>query len=524
MRETPARCRFLLAGCLVALYVPVALAADEATAFPDNTLAGVYELAVKNDLNIQQARAEYRAGREQRYLARAGLLPQIDGGFTHSKTDDESKSSFFIGGQQVVNHSDTTSDTDTWDVSLRQPLFDLPAWFSFRQGVELSKQAEADFAAAQQQLVLRTVQAYFEVLRAAANLQASRAQESALKAQLDQVKQRFDVGMVAITDVHEAQAGYDLAVAQRITDEGQLGINRELLSVLTGRSHGDLWVLKDDFPVVDPDPVDAQAWVTFALQNNYDIKSAAYGRDAAQRAARAAASEHLPTVDLALGYTDSDSDVTRKDLANGGKVDFPTTDQRGAVSVTLNVPVFTGGFTSANRRQAAARYEGQVAGYEGQVRNVTQATLASHIQVRSDVATTQARAQAVTSTRSALEAAEVGYNVGTRNVVDVLQSQQSFYSAIRDYQNSKLDYVVDLTRLKRLAGTVSPEDVYDLNQWLTKPTAASLKGENLAPGGQTYPMPEPVAPTGSGPGTGAAGAGNAPSGSDNAGQSGATPR
>lgn len=502
MREAPALHRFLLAGVLAMLCAPLALAEDEATKFPDNTLAGVYELAVKNDLTIEQARAQYHVGKEERKLARAGLLPQIQGGYSYSEGSTESRSSFAIGDQIIPNASDTDTDTDSWNVSLQQPIFDLSAWFHFRQGVELSKQAEATFSVAQQQLILRAVSAYFEVLRAATNLQASRAQESALKAQLDQVKQRFEVGMVAITDVHEAQAGYDLAVAQRITDEGQVGISRELLSVLTGRSHGDLWVLKDKFRVMDPDPVSSDAWVRFALENNFDIKVAQHARDAAQRGARAAASEHLPTVDLSLSYTDNSTDVQRKDLVGNTQANFPNDEQRGVVALSLNVPLFTGGFTSANRRQAAARYETQVAGYQGTVRSVTQETRASYIQVRSDVARTQARAQAVTSTRSALEAAEVGYDVGTRNVVDVLRAQQDYYSAVRDYENSKIDYVVDLTRLKRLAGTVSPEDVYELNRWLTKPSDASLAGENLRPDGSSV-LPDAGATQSSDDGDGA---------------------
>jgi outer membrane protein len=481
MRETPAYYRFLLAGCLAMLCLPAALAASEATEFPENTLAGVYELAVENDLTIEQARAQYRVGREERKLARAGLLPQVQGGYTYSDVDIESRSSFAFGGQVVENSSDTDVDADEWDVSLLQPLFDLPAWFRFRQGVELSKQAEAQFTVAQQQLILRSVTAYFEVLRAVTNLQASRAQENALRAQLDQVKQRFDVGMVAITDVHEAQAGFDLAVAQRISDEGQVGIARELLSVLTGRSHGELWVLEDQFQVVDPDPAGAEEWVRFARENNFDIKVAAHARDAAQRGARAATSEHAPTVDLSLSYTDSNSDVVRQ-VIGGDESRFPDNEERGIVALSVTVPLFTGGFTSATRRQAAARHDTQVAGYQGTVRTVTQETRASHILVLSDVARTHARAQAVTSTRSALEAAEVGYDVGTRNVVDVLRAQQEFFSAVRDFENSKVDYVVDLARLKRLAGTLSPEDVYELNQQLAEPPDPTLSGETLRPG------------------------------------------
>lgn len=469
-------------------------AAPSATEFPENSLAGVYELAVENDYTIEQARAQYRVGKEERKLARAGLLPQIQGGYDYAETDVETRSSFAIGDQIIPNDSDTEIDTDTWNASLRQPLFDLAAWFRFRQGVELSNQAEATFTRAQQELIQRSVTAYFEVLRSATNLQASRAQESALKAQLDQVKQRFDVGMVAITDVHEAQAGYDLAVAQRITDEGNLGIARELLSVLTGRSHGDLWVLEEEFPVVNPEPTSSSDWVTFARENNFDIKVAEHARDAASRGSRAAASEHLPTVDLSWAYTDDSAEVLRETL--GDRVRFPQNEERSIIALSVTVPIFTGGYTSAARRQAAAVYDTQLAGYEGTVRTITQQTRASHIQVLSDVARTRARAQAVTSTRSALEAAEVGYNVGTRNVVDVLGAQQEFFSAARDYQNSIIDYVIDLVRLKRLAGTLTPEDVYEINQWLETPPDPTLSGsEQLrVPPPQAPGDPSPAAP------------------------------
>lgn len=466
-----------LAGCLTG--APGALAAqDDNGEFADATLAGVYELAVENDYTIAQARAELRVGKAERKLARSGLLPQVQGTFDYTDSDTDSSGFFPAGDRLFPNASNTQAETDSWTASLRQPLFDLPAWFRFKRGVELSNQAEATFTVAQQDLIVRAVAAYFEVLRASTNLQASRAQESALQGQLEQVRQRFEVGMVAITDVHEAQAGYDLAVAQRIADEGQVGIARELLTVVTGRSHGDLWVLEDEFPVVDPEPASGADWVRFARENNFDIKVAQYARDAAQRAARAAASEHLPTVDLSLSYSDASTDVVREDLVSGTTARFPNEEERGVVALNLTVPIFTGGFTSATRRQAGARYDSRIASYQGTLRTVTQETRASHIQVLSDVARTRARAQAVTSTRSALEAAEVGYEVGTRNVVDVLRAQQEFFSAVRDYENSIIDYVVDLVRLKRLAGTLTPDDVYELNQWLEQPGDPTLSGDD----------------------------------------------
>jgi len=467
-----------LAGCLAGAQGSLAAEGGDGE-FAEATLAGVYELALENDLTLAEARAELRIGREERKLALAGLLPQIQGEFGYTESDIESRGEFPAGSQLFPNATNSDAETHRWSASLRQPLFDLPAWFSFKRGVELSNQAQATFSVAQQQLIVRAVEAYFEVLRASANLQASRAQESALSGQLEQVKQRFEVGMVAITDVHEAQAGHDLAVAQRIADEGQVDIARELLTVLTGRSHGELWVLEDEFPIEEPEPATGADWAQFARQNNFDIKVAQYARDAAQRGARAAATEHLPKVDLSLSYTESNTDIMRDDLITGTQADFPSDEDRGVVALNVTLPLFTGGATSAARRQASAQYETRMAGYQGTLRTVIQETRAAHRRVLSDVARSNARAQAVTSTRSALEAAEVGYEVGTRNVVDVLGAQQEFFSAVRDYNNSIIDYVVNLVRLKRLAGTLSPEDVYELNQWLERPPDPTLSGQDV---------------------------------------------
>lgn len=463
--------------------------------FPENTLAGIYELALENDLRLSRARAELRAGQEARRIALAGLLPQAQAGVGRIEGDTETKTTFVAGSFAQPYEADTDTTTDTLDLSLRQPVFDLSAWFTFQRGRALSEQAEAVFAVAQQDLIVRAVATYTAVLRAAANVRASRAQEQAFTAQLDQVQQRFDVGMVAITDVYEARAAYDLAVALRISDEGQLGTAREQLSLLTGRPHGDLWELNEQFPVSNPDPVAADQWVMHALSHNLDIRAAALGRDAAQRGSRAAASEHLPRVDLAFGYQDSRTDVDQLVKGVGRRPEYPNDQERTSIALNLTVPLYSGGLISANRRQAAAVFDAQQAGYDLAVRTVTQETRALHIRVAADVATNAARAQAVTSTKSALEAAEVGYEVGTRNVVDVLNAQREHYSAVRDYENSTVDYVQDLILLKRLIGSLSPGDVYELNRWLAAPAPATLSGAapNSASGAPA-PAPAPATP------------------------------
>lgn len=444
--------------------------------FDQSTLAGIYELAIQNDQLFAQSQAIYRAGWEERNLARAGILPNITAGASYTEFYSEARGAFPAGGTLFPNATDTDGDTFEWNAALVQPLFDLPAWFRFKRGVNLSKEAEANFYVAQQDLLVRSVGGYFEVLRAIANLNASKAQESALAAQLNQVQQRFDVGLVAVTDVHEAQAAFDLSVAQRLTDEGVLGVRQEQLSVLSGLPYSDLWLLKKDFPVVDPDPVDSAAWVAYARENNLEIKAAELSHAASRSDLKAARAEHLPKIDLALNYSDSDSDITQDNLISEIESDFTNDQKQAAAVVRLTVPLYSGGFTSASRRQAAAREETESAGYKGTVRRVTQETRAAYITVRSDVARTRARQQAVISNRSALDATEAGYDVGIRNVVDVLAAQQAYFSAIRDFENSNVDYVISLMDLKRLSGTLTPEDIYELNSWLEQQESISASG------------------------------------------------
>jgi outer membrane protein len=460
-----------------------ATGAPTASADYENTLAGVYELALENDPVLAVAEATLRAGREERRLALAGLLPQVNAQYNTADVEQDSDGAFAAGAQVFPNQTQADVDSSDWNISLQQPLFDLAAWFNFRRGTELSEQASATFEQAQQDLIVRVVAAYFGVLRASANLSASRAQEEALAAQLDQVQQRFEVGLVAMTDVFDAQAAYDTAVADRVADDAALDVALELLSVITGQSHAELWELDDEFPVVDPTPDDVSAWLEFALSNNVDLDVARLGRDAALAQARAAASAHLPTVSLSLRRAASNSDITQTDLISGTISDFERNNDSDTIALSLSMPLFSGGAVSARRRQAYAQFDGSSQQVERTRREVTQLTRAQYINVKRDVARTQARAQAIVSTQSALEAAQTGYEVGTRNVVDVLIAQRAVFSAIRDHANSIVDFVQDVVALKRQAGILTPADIVELNRWLTKPAAPTLSSVGPAAAG-----------------------------------------
>lgn len=441
-----------------------------------NTLTAIYELAVSNDFTIAQARAQLRADSEIRKINRAGLLPNITGTYTDSNTDRESIGQAAIGGAIFDNVTETDIFQDQINISLNQPIFDMAAWFRFQQGVVLSQQGETRFALAQQDLLVRTIDAYLAVIRASANLNASQVAEEAFEIQLEQLNQRLEVGLVAITDVLEAQAAYDLAVAQRINDTGLLDVSREQLTVLTGIEHPQpLWDIRPDFPVTDPEPASSIEWVNFALANNLDIKFADYAQKAARQGKKIAYSNHLPTVNLSYSFNDTKQVSAQDNLRLGTSTRFPNDSETDNFALTVSVPLFTGGQLSASRRQAVANLDAQTYGYEGTVRSVTQQTRSLYTQMVSDAARTYARERAVTSTQSALEAAEAGFELGSRNIVDVVNAQQAYFSAIRDRDNSVLDYILSMIQLKRLAGTLSPADIYELNQWLEEPAQAGAQ-------------------------------------------------
>ncbi|HHJ40412.1 MAG: hypothetical protein AXA67_10105 [Methylothermaceae bacteria B42] len=443
-----------------------ALSLSPVTAYADDLL-DIYQLALQNDPTFRAAQASLRAGLEEKNLGRAGLLPKVDikAGLTFTRT--ENLGQFPIGGVTVPNNTKSNRKTKNWGASLNQPIFDLTAWFRFQRGQQLTQKAQVQFAADQQSLILRVVEAYIEVLRARANLGASTAQEIATKRQLDQTRQRFDVGLAAITDVREAEAAHDLALANRLADEGALQVAKEQLSVLTGRQHSQLAVLKEDYPVAKPEPLNLDKWIQFAQQHNYDIKVAEYGQKAALQAARAAGAEHFPKINVNAGFDQTHSDIERNNTIRDNVENLEIDTTEGTVSLNLNMPLFAGGGISAARRKAYAEYDKANEEYLGAKRNTIQDTRAQYINVMTSIARVNAGKKAVISSRASLEATEAGYEVGTRNIVDVLDAVRTLHSAIKDYANARLDYVLANLRLKRRAGTLSPEDLIQLNQWLT---------------------------------------------------------
>lgn len=428
------------------------------------TLLDIYEQALDNDPQLKADRAAYEANKEAINVARANLLPQISAGADYSDTTTDTKSSgtVVVGGGFSISSRDYSSDSNStsYSVSLRQPLFNLSAWYGYKQGGVNTEKAEYDFKANQQALIIRVSQAYFQVLRAIDNLKTAQAQETALASQLEQTQQRFEVGLTAITDVLDAQSTHDSATAAVFDARGQLGIAYEALEVLTGQPYDTIAPIVDSFPVTDPTPSDRESWVNFALENNNDLASAKLTAEAARYGAKASKSNHYPTLSGALTYSNSDSETD-----SDGSISDSTTD-RSSVTISLDIPIYTGGRTSAQRRQAYQTYMRAEDLYSLTQRNTIQSTRSLHLAVTTNVAQVAARRQAIISATSALEATQAGYEVGTRNLVDVLLSQRTLFQAQRDYSNALYDYVINSLKLKQAAGTLSAQDIIELNQWL----------------------------------------------------------
>ena len=447
-----------------------------------DTLVDIYELALENDALLKSRVAQYNADIELEKLALAPLLPQARAGYTFTDSETETTSpNLFLDEEGGLNTIAVTStrdtDTDGYDVSLSHTLFDLSAWFNWRAGKETTQQAQATLSAAQQDLIVRVVQSYFGVLRAQDNLRASQAQERAFERQLEQTRQRFEVGLIAITDVYEAEAARDLAQVTRIVDENNVAVAKENLSVLTGQTPGSLYVLGESFDPRPPEPADRSEWVDFALENNNQLAAARFAEEAARQNATAFKMGHAPKVTASYRYQDTETTGTIVQDRNSPFLFDPDSEQTNETwQIRLDVPLFAGGAISANRRRAAEQFN---TARESRI-NLTRTTVTQarslHMTVMSDVSRVMARKQSIVSSQSALDATQAGYEVGTRNIVDVLNAQNKLFAAQRDYANSRYDFVINSLRLKEVAGTLSPEDIATLEGFLLAPPAPTASG------------------------------------------------
>ena len=436
------------------------------------TLSDIYNSALDNDPEIRAAGAVLKGQKEATRQALGGLLPQVGFSASSTHTNFENRAS---------NSAPVTIKGTSYGLDLAQPLFNASTWFSYKQAQTIDYKAELDFSAAQQDLIVRVAVSYFRILRANDALLAAQAEEAAIKRQLEQTKQRFDVGLIAITDVHEAQAAFDLSQVGRIRTQNQLDIAYEAIQAITGQQYSSISTVKPDYPINKPQPADPQAWADNALAGNFVLRGIEQAVEAARQNIKVKKSGHLPVVTLFGLYLAEDNDDSSSSVIDFGgtptAVSFAPTDQvNKTAGIRLSLPIYSGGVTHAASKQATYQLTEAQENYTLAQRKLVQQTRSLYSLVVTDILRIKARKQAIVSTESALKATEVGYDVGTRNIVDVLQSQRAVYRASRDYDNARYDYVIHMLQLKQATGQISPEDIHNINQWVDPTKNTQGKG------------------------------------------------
>lgn len=447
MRLSSVAARFALAGFLGFAIAGTAQAAD---------LKQIYDLSVANDPQLAAAKATYMAKREAVPQARAGILPYIVATAKTAQNKNTGPTAVTDPTFHVVTITQTYN-SNGWGASLEQPVFNASRWFQFEQSKSVEQQAQDTFASEQQDLIYRVADAYLNILEAQDRLSAAKAAQDAVKRQLEQVQQRFDVGLVAITDVLESTAAYDSATVNVIEAEGAQGITFETLLRLTGQSYTEVNGLSDKFPVDYPNPRDEDAWVKRAVGGNLSIAASEAGVKSAQRGLEIARSGHLPTVTADLTYSDSRSH--QQSFISGS-------NKTTVASLSLSVPVFSGLATHSQAVQASYQLEAAQKNLDLSRATVVENTRTLYSSLTTDVARVQATLRGIESSQSALDATQTGYQVGTRNIVDVLQAQQNLYQSQYQYASARYQYIRDTLKLKQVVGSLSPDDVYSLNKYL----------------------------------------------------------
>ncbi len=434
-------------------------------------LLDVYHRAQQSDPLLREADQTRLAAREGKPQSLAALLPTIAGSASLGKTDAGTDFSGIrlIGTTPIPGsgRSDSSTTSRQWGVQLQQSVFHWDQWANLRRANSQVAQAEATYLAAKQDLIARVTQSYFNVLAAKDTLDATTAAAEAYGRQLEQIDKRFEVGLVAITDVQDARAARDRATADVISAKRAVSTNEELLREITGEPMGNLSAPGDDMPLKSPEPAAEERWVATAMDQNLALIAARLNADIASESVSAARAGHLPSLDLVGSRTKGTSDGDSTASSAPGK-NFPSSSDTTTTSVSLqlSVPIFSGGAVQSRVRQAVYTYRAARERVERVSRETERGARDNYLGVASNIARVQALKQAFESSQTALQATEAGYEVGTRTTVDVLLSRQNLYSTQTQYLKSKYDYIQSVVQLKQAAGTLSEQDVAEINSWL----------------------------------------------------------
>ena len=452
----------LAAGFIATLAIAPQLQAED--------LLQSYELARASDPQLQITEAARNIANEGIVQARSALLPQINAsaGYQHSKNNFPLKDSI---SRVVVGSGTGTTNANNYGAQLNQSIYDHANYTRLKAARAQAESAEASFRAAEQALLVRVATAYFQVLTAQDSLTSSQAEEKAVGRQLEQAEQRYNVGLTAITDVHEARARHDGAVAAAILSENALDDAKAALTELTGKTIDTVVVVRAEIPLVPPSPADWQTWVDSAIKFSPTLAARAADAKASEQQIATAKAGRYPTVTGSVNYTDNASRSTSDlsiDGAPGRSVSSTDDSDGSSIGINVNIPLFSGFNTSSRIRQAVLDSEVSKDRLEQERRTITRATRNAYRSVIAGVSEVGARKQALVSAKSALEATEAGFEVGTRTIVDVLLSQQVLFQAQRDYSQARHNFLVNGLRLKSSAGTITLDDLKAVNALLSE--------------------------------------------------------
>ena len=411
-------------------------------------LLDIYQQATQNDPLVREAKAVRDSAFEKINESRAPLLPQVNLG---------------ADANYIKNSASSDVSTVGANLGLGQALYRKSAWVNLDITEKLATQAEVTYKQAQQDLILRASQAYFDVLNAEEALSFVQANKEALSRQLEQTKQRFEVGLSAMTDVHEAQAQYDQALAEEITAENNVNNSKERLRELTNMGYADLDKLNTASFSPEKLAINADAWLEIALEQNLELHKQRIAKDVANEQIGLAQAGHAPTLDLNAGvgsqYNDyADSTVS----AQSG------TNNQALVGLSFNLPIYSGGATDSQVKQAQFNYVASSEQLERSFRAVKSTVYSTYNDVGASAGSVRAFEQFVISAQSALDATEAGYEVGTRTIVDVLIATRQLYSAKQNLASARYNYIINQLKLRQAAGNLTEQDLAAINSGLLK--------------------------------------------------------
>ena len=419
-------------------------------------LMQVYRAAQDNDPTYAAARATRDAGQEKVPQGRAGLLPSLtlSGNTLWNDNDLTPRSTGVQSNSRYNSHGYT--------LALSQPLFRWQNWIAYDQAKMQAMQAEATFAQARQDLILRVAQAYFDVIYANENLAAVQANKTAIAQQLASAQKNFEVGTATITDTHEAQARFDLAQAQEIAAESDLEVKRSTLQAIIGKDPGLLAPARKEAELQAPQPNDMKAWVESAEKDSISVQLQQAAAEIASREVDKQRAGHYPTLDLVANKGTSTTMA-----ATTGMLDTNFSN----VGIQLNVPLFAGGATVSRQREAVANRAAAESTLEAARRAAALSARQYYLGVVNGLAQVKALKAAMVSSQSALESNKLGYEVGVRINIDVLNAENQVYVTRRDHARAVLDTLLAQLRLKASTGALGDEDVAAINALLDASTA-----------------------------------------------------